>query len=204
MKETNSKNIGAVILAAGASSRMGAPKQLMKYAGETLVRRAAGAAREAGCHPVVVVTGAYADLVTDELRGLDLRTAHNPEWESGMGSSIRAGFRAIAETSNQVAAVIIMLCDQPFVTRDVLSGLILAQRGSGSAIVASSYGSTVGVPALFGREFFGELLELEGESGAKQIIQKHSDRVQVLPFPQGEMDLDTPADFGRLLAVKRS
>lgn len=200
MSENEGESIGAVILAAGASSRMGTSKQLLEYGGQTLVRRAALAAQEAGCNPVVVVTGAHAEELEKELRGLNLQEANNPEWESGMGSSIRAGIQAVVMANDKVTALVLMLCDQPFVTADVLSGLITAHRETGREIVASSYGLTIGVPALFGKAFFMELVRLESGAGAKQVIQRHLAQAHLLPFPQGEIDIDTPADFVRLLS----
>ena len=101
----------------------------------------------------------------EELHGLNLREANNPEWESGMGSSIRAGIQAVVKTNDKVTALVLMLCDQPFVTSDVLSGLITAHRETGREIVASSYGGTIGVPALFGKAFFAELVRLESIRG---------------------------------------
>src|SRR5262245_12782516 len=112
------ESIGAVILAAGASSRMGTSKQLLKFGGQTLLRRAALAAQEAGCNPVVIVTGARAEEMDEELHELDLREVNNPEWESGMGSSIRAGVQAILKANDKISALVLMLCDQPFVTSD--------------------------------------------------------------------------------------
>jgi len=201
---SDGERIGAVILAAGASSRMGKPKQLLKYGGQTLVRRAVLAARGAECNPVVIVTGAHGEELKEELHGLNLREANNPEWESGIGSSIRAGIQAVVKANDKVTALILMLCDQPFVTSDVLSGLITTHREGGGEIVASSYGGTIGVPALFGKAFFAELVRLESGAGAKQVIQRHLTQVHLLPFPQGEIDLDTPADFARLLSSSKS
>jgi molybdenum cofactor cytidylyltransferase len=198
--ESDGERIGAVILAAGASSRMGTPKQLLEYGGRTLVRRAALAAHEAGCNPVVVVTGAHGEELKEELHGLNLRAANNPEWESGMGSSIRAGIQAVVKANDKITALVLMLCDQPFVTSDVLRGLITAHRETGREIVASSYGVTIGVPALFGKPFFTELVRLESGAGAKRVIRRHLTQVHLLPFPQGEVDLDTPADFACLLS----
>jgi molybdenum cofactor cytidylyltransferase len=198
------ESIGAVILAAGPSSRMGRSKQLLQYGGQTLVRRAALAAEEAGCNPVVVVTGAHAKEMEEALHGLDVLKANNPEWDSGMGSSIRAGVQAIIKANDKITALVLMLCDQPFVTSDVLSGLIMAHRKTGREIVASNYGETIGVPALFGKTFFTELVRLESGAGAKQVIQRHLTQVHLLPFPQGEIDLDTPADFDRLLSSSKS
>lgn len=202
MSEGREQSIGAVILAAGASLRMGKPKQLLEFDGQTLVRRAVLAAQEAGCDPIVVVTGAHAKEVEKALHGLGVLKANNPEWESGIGSSIRAGIRAVIETNDKVTALVLMLCDQPHVTSDVLRGLVTTHRETGREIVASSYSGTFGVPALFGKAFFPELVRLENEAGAKQVIQRHLAEVHLLPFPQGEIDLDTPADFARLLSAK--
>jgi molybdenum cofactor cytidylyltransferase len=204
VSEKDGESIGAVILAAGPSSRMGTPKQLLEYGGQTLVRRAALAAQDAECNPIVVVTGAHAAAVEEELHGLNLRDVNNSEWESGMGSSIRAGVHAVIRANDKVTALILMLCDQPLVTSDVLSRLITARRETGREIVASSYGGTIGVPALFGKAFFTELVRLESGAGAKQVIQEHLPQVHLLPFPQGEIDLDTPADFDRFLSSSKS
>jgi molybdenum cofactor cytidylyltransferase len=201
MSLTDGELVGAVILAAGASSRMGMPKPLLEYEGQTLLRRAALAAQGAGCSPVVVVTGAHAEQLKKELRELNLREVHNPAWESGMGSSIRAGIQAIVKADDEVTALILMLCDQPFVSSDILSALIAARRETGSEIVASSYGETIGVPALFGQALFPELVRIERAAGAKQVIQRHLAQVHVLPFPAGEIDLDTPTDFARLQSL---
>jgi molybdenum cofactor cytidylyltransferase len=184
---SDGEKIGAVILAAGASSRMGAPKQLLEYGGLTLVRRAALAAQEAGCSPVVVVTGAHAEQLEEELRGLNLREANNPEWESGMDSSIRAGIQAVVKANDKITALILMLCDQPFVTSDVLSGLITAHRETGREIVASSYGGTIGVPALFGKAFFAELVRLKSGAGAKQVIRRHLTGFTCCPFRKARL-----------------
>jgi molybdenum cofactor cytidylyltransferase len=177
---------------------MGTPKQLLQFRGETLVRRAASAAIEAGCRPVVVVTGAHAVTTRGALRGLDVQEAENKKWESGMSSSLRAGIESLVTNAPRVSAVVLMLCDQPFVTREIIAGLVAAHRETGRAIVASGYGSSYGVPALFSRNYFAELTALEGALGAKQVILKHRANVHLMSFPEGEIDIDTPADFARL------
>lgn len=196
---SNGERIGAVILAAGASTRMGTPKQLLEYRGQTLLRRSAFAALNAGCSPVVVVTGAHAEQLREELRGLDVVEIKNAQWEPGMGSSVRVGVEAVVEADAGVAAVVLMLCDQPFVTREVVDRLVATYRQTGRPIVASQYGGSFGVPALFDKSFLEELARLEDGEGAKQIIQKHLPEVHLLPFPGGEIDVDTPEDFARLL-----
>jgi molybdenum cofactor cytidylyltransferase len=194
--------VGAVILAAGSSSRLGTPKQLLTFRGQTLVRRAARAALGASCDPVVVVTGAHAEQIRNELRGLCVREILNTLWETGMASSIRAGLGAVMEADAATAAIVVMLCDQPYVTVDVIAALIAAHRADTAAVVASQYGGSFGVPALFGRSLFAELAQLEGEAGAKQVIKRHAARAHFVSFPDGETDVDTPDDFARLLRLK--
>jgi molybdenum cofactor cytidylyltransferase len=201
---TDLAGVGAVILAAGPSTRMGRPKQLLQFGGQTMLRRAASAALEAGCQPVVVVTGANAAASREAFRGLDVREVENQQWESGISSSVRVGIEAVVTASPRTAAVVLMLCDQPFVTRDIIAGLARTHRETSCSIVASRYGGSYGVPALFGKAHFAELIALKGAAGAKQIIQKHLPKVHLLPFPEGEIDVDTPDDFARLQAMNYS
>jgi molybdenum cofactor cytidylyltransferase len=200
MVESSSMVVGAVILAAGSSSRMGSPKQILQFRSQSLLRRAALAALGAGCRPVIVVTGAYAELSRGELDGLDVREVLNPRWEIGMASSIRSGIEGLVSADAGTDAAVFMLCDQPHVTADVISDLVAVHRANGSPIVASTYGGNFGVPALFGKTLFPELTRLEGRSGAKEIIKRHALKTHFLPFRGGELDVDTPDDFSRLIA----
>jgi molybdenum cofactor cytidylyltransferase len=192
--------VGAVILAAGSSSRMGSPKQVLQFRGKSLLRHAALAALGAGCVPVIVVTGACAELSRRELDGLDVREALNPRWETGMASSIGAGLEGLAGADADTVAAIFMLCDQPHVTPGVISGLAAAHRVTGRPVIASTYGGSFGVPALFSRSLFAELGRLEGGDGAKQVIKRYASEAHFLPFPGGEVDVDTPDDFSLLIA----
>ena|SRR5215213_9181132 len=196
--ENNLVGVGAVVLAAGASSRMGSPKQTLQYRGESLLRRAALAALGAGCHPVIVVTGANAELSRRELDGLAVREVLNTRWETGMASSIRAGVEGLVSADPDSSAAVFMLCDQPHVTADVISCLVAAHRATGRPIIASTYSGSFGVPALFSRTLFAELTRLEGMSGAKEVIKRHASEAHFLPFHGGEVDVDTPDDFSRL------
>ncbi len=200
MAERDSAGVGAVVMAAGSSSRMGSPKQTLQFRGESLLRRAALAALGAGCRPVVVVTGAHAELSRRELDGLDVREVFNPHWETGMASSVRAGVEGLVSADADADAAILMLCDQPHVTAEVISDLVAAHRATRRPVVASTYGGSFGVPALFGRTLFAELARLEGAAGAKQVIKRHASEAHFLPFPSGEVDVDTPDDFSRLTA----
>ena len=194
----NALRVGAVVLAAGPSLRMGTSKQLLEFRGEPLVKRAASAAWKAGCSPVAVVSGANAVATRRALRGVEVLEIENQQWESGLGSSIRAGVAALIEANPKTVAIVLMLCDQPFVTPDVIAKLITAHLESECSIIASSYGETYGVPALFGQTHYPELMALEGAAGAKQLIQKHFADVQLVNFPKGAIDIDTPDDLARL------
>ena len=199
MIENDLENVGAVILAAGSSSRMGTPKQTLQFEGNSLLRRATLAALDAGCSPVVVVTGAHAELCRREFDRLDVREAFNVDWETGMASSVRTGIEHLVNMDAGIAAAVLLLCDQPHVSADVISGLLEARRATGKQVIASSYGGSFGVPALFSKCLFNELTQLEGRSGAKEIIKRHASEAHFLPFPEGGVDVDTPDDFSRLI-----
>jgi molybdenum cofactor cytidylyltransferase len=192
--------VGAVILAAGSSSRLGTPKQLLEFGGRSLVRNAVLAAIEAPCAPVVVVTGASAEPVAKAVEGLGVQVAWNARWETGMASSINSGIASLLETDATVAAAVLLVCDQPLVTAQVIEALVAAHHKTGCIVVASSYAGSVGVPALFGRELFDELTHLDGTAGAKAVIARHASEAHFVPFPDGEMDVDTPEDYARLRA----
>ena len=179
---------------------MGVPKQTLQFRGQSLLRRAALAALGAGCRPVVVVTGAHAAQSRGELRGLDVLEVVNDLWETGMASSVRAGVGGLVGAAPEAGAAVLMLCDQPHVTAEVVRGLVAAYRATGSAVVASAYGGGFGVPALFDSTLFAELARLEGAAGAKQVIDRHAAEARLIPFRGGEADVDTPEDFSRLTA----
>ncbi len=189
------RSIAAVILAAGASTRYGRPKQLLRYEGQSLLRRAAEAAAGSGCRPIVAVLGASAGLCADELRGLPVHRTENAMWLEGMGGSLRTGMETLCTLAPGAAAVVVTLCDQPHLSSQILDALVQRHRESGAPIVASAYAGTLGVPALFDRSLFGELLSLRGDGGARRIIERFNGGVEAVPFPAGIVDIDTPQDF---------
>lgn len=186
----------AVILAAGQSSRMGEPKQLVELEGRTLLRRAVATAIASSCRPVMVVLGAAAARMQRELAGFDARVVENPGWLEGIGSSVRCGIDA-ARRERTVDSALLLLCDQPLVTAQLIDQLVAAHRDRGARIVACEYAGTVGVPALFSRDLFDELLALRADAGAKQVIARHGADVVRVPFPGAALDLDTPEDLAR-------
>ncbi len=191
-------NIAAIILAAGNSSRLGQPKQLVMHDGESLVRHAVRAATEVECNPILVVVGAQAEKVRAELEGLDLGLVKNNDWTEGIASSIRAGIDHLIETAPQIEAVFLLACDQPFVNGTLLKQLMDLRLTTGKQIVASAYAHTFGIPALFDRNCFAELLGLKGDYGAKQLMIAHFNDMPSIDFPAAAIDIDTPADFQHL------
>ena len=191
------RNVGAVILAAGGSTRFGRPKQLLPFRGENLVRRAVRAAAEL-CQRVIVVAGDTHSLIEAELRASAAVVIENPDWQRGLGTSIRVGLEHLITSAPELDAVVLMACDQPFVDSGVIAALVAKQATTGKAIVASSYANTLGIPALFDRSCFDALLALPDESGAKALIESQPDDVASIEFEQGAIDIDTPADFERL------
>ncbi len=190
-------SVACIVLAAGGSTRLGSHKQLLVYEGKTLLRRAAETALATVCRPVVVVLGAGAEVLRAELVGLDVQIVVNPAWERGMGSSVRLGMEAL---QNDADAVLLTLCDQPFVDRSALEHLIHAWDGGRiHSIAAAAYNETLGVPAVFGREHFDELAALPDATGAKPILQRHAARVTAIPVPEAATDIDTREQYGKMI-----
>ena len=189
------RNIGAVVLAAGGSTRLGQAKQLLTFRGETLIKRVARIAAEAGCDPIVIVAGEIGDAIRQEVGTTGARVIENANWQRGLGTSIRQG---LGEIARSVDAVVLLTCDQPFVDRGVVADLISAQEETGKPIVASSYANTLGVPALFDRSCFKALLGLPDDSGAKKLLEEKPGDVASIAFEDGAIDIDTAEDFERL------
>ena len=190
--------VAAVVLAAGGSIRFGKPKQLAIFQGEPLVRRIVTAAKDAGCAPIVVVVGAGAAQITPVLAGLPVSIIEHPNWSNGLGSSIAVGVKHAVTIIANLDAVVLLACDQPFVNAAVLRQLIQLHLEDGKPLVASAYAGTLGIPALFDRSCFADLLELTGDSGAKAIILARRHDVASFDFPAAAIDIDTTADYETL------
>jgi CTP:molybdopterin cytidylyltransferase MocA len=181
----------AIVLAAGASTRLGEPKQLITIHGETLLARSIRIAQESGVDHVFAVLGANADALRPHAHIATI--VENPLWQQGMASSIRAGIAAASDYD----AVLLLPCDQPAVTPFHLA--LLMTNGE-TKIAASSYAGRTGAPAHFPQRYFPELLALEGDSGARHLLQMHKQDVVEVPLENGELDLDTPES---LEAIRR-
>ena len=184
---------GIILLAAGESARLGQPKQLVGWQGKPLLRHAAETAISSGIGPVIVVLGAVDQTCRDCLSGLDLSIVHNPDWKQGMGSSIAAGMNAARDWP--LDGVMIMLCDQPLVTPQLLQKLV--SKSAGHPIVHTSFKGQAGPPVWFSREYFDRLGTLSGSAGAKPLILNEPNRVPI-DFPDAEWDVDTLEDLAAL------
>lgn len=200
--------IAAVLLAAGGSTRLGTPKQLLRdEAGVALVARAASQLLTAGCGPVIVVTGAEYGPVSDALTGLAVTVVHNAAHREGMGSSIRCGVWALTLASIDVAGVLIAACDMPQVDSEHYRRLCVMSEGgilrTGSAYMADQCVDTVpllvGIPAVFPRSDFGTLQLMSGDRGARALLSQP--RTLAVPSLRCMFDLDTPSDVAAWRAV---
>jgi molybdenum cofactor cytidylyltransferase len=188
-------SVGAVVLAAGASRRLGQAKQLVVHRGEELVKHTVRAAAGSRCTGVCVVIGASARRVLPVVLGAGAEVVHNPAWESGMASSIHAGV-AWAERHGH-EAIVLCVCDQPHLSAAHLDTLIREHEESGD-VIASRYGATVGVPAVFPRARFAALSALSGDQGARGLLRQGL--VREVSWDAGAIDVDTPADLEALRA----
>ena len=140
--------------------------------------------------------------IESEIKSSTVTIVHNPEWEEGMASSIRHGLSYLTENLQNITSVIFMVCDQPFVSVELLHNLIVEQEKTLKSIVASYYSEIAGTPVLFDKSIFPELMELTGDIGARKIIARHKDNLAAVAFPLGNVDMDTAEDYRKLMIQK--
>jgi molybdenum cofactor cytidylyltransferase len=188
-----------MILAAGASRRLGQPKQLARYKGETLLERAIRTAAESSASPLIVVLGANREQIGSAI-DFDYATAiFNPHWEQGIASSIHAGLEAVERLAPASSGALILPCDQLRLTADHLRALLYAFAAQPNpSIAASTYANTLGIPAVFPRAAYPELLALQGDMGARALLLNPPCPVVSILFAGGEIDIDNPADLDLL------
>lgn len=184
--------IGIIIVAAGSSSRLGQPKQLVSYLGKSLLQHTIDEARKVDPKELIVVLGAFRDELKDLIQ--DARVIYNEHWSRGMGASIATG---VASLSDSVEGVLILQCDQPYVDAQHLHEILKAANRD-SQIVISEYKKASGPPCYFSSNYFHELCLLDGDEGAKSIVRKHKGSMTRIPFLEGEFDIDTPEDLKAL------
>lgn len=194
---------GAVILAAGSSTRLGSPKQLLAIDGRPLLVRTVEATLASPAWPVVVVLGAHAEKIRPTLARLPVLVAENPAWAEGMASSLRTGVDTLRQFSRRLDAALVALCDQPAFSVETIARLVAAQRATGRGIVAARYAGRHGAPALFLRDHFPALAALTGEEGARALLNGDPAQVTAVDLPELALDLDTPDDVARLRSESR-
>ncbi|MDZ8104917.1 MAG: nucleotidyltransferase family protein [Nostoc sp. DedQUE12a] len=192
-------DVGLIILAAGASTRMKTPKQLLRYAEQSLIEYVVKVAVASVCRPIIVVLGAYAECIKPEINLEKVHIVENQLWSEGMNSSIRVGIEALNVINKKAKAVVLMVCDQPLISPQIINQLVEVHETLLKPIVASQYANTLGVPALFDHTLFAKLTTLSGTDGAKQLIKKYPQEVLGIPFPEGAFDLDTSDDYEQFL-----
>jgi molybdenum cofactor cytidylyltransferase len=192
---------GIIILAAGNSSRLGEPKQLLEYKGKSLLHHVTRQALKM-TGAVVVVSGSNNNLIENELKNLQVITVYNPEWQEGMGASIRAGVEKIINEFPVIENLIISVCDQPFINSSVFSELMTKHKEDQKGIIASAYAGVLGTPVMFDRKYFDELSKLSGNEGAKKLLHVFSRDVGSINFEKGRIDIDTKDDYEQLIQKK--
>jgi molybdenum cofactor cytidylyltransferase len=193
-------SLHAIVLAAGASSRFGSPKQLVRVDGRPLLHAAVSRAVEVAGHAVSVVLGAHAADLAPLLSHSSASIVINRDWSEGMASSIRAG---VMRLPGSCGGVMLVLADQAAVSAEDLRRLAMTWRRQPSYIVAAQYGSTLGAPAVFPASSFRDLTELRGDRGAQSLFKKNPDRVVRVPMDSAAIDIDTPEDLLRLDSARR-
>ncbi|MCQ8119837.1 nucleotidyltransferase family protein [Methylomonas rosea] len=192
-------NVYAVILAAGASSRMGSPKQLLIWQDRPLLTHALANAQAVLAERIVLVLGANAEAIKTAIDLNGVSVALNPDWADGMAGSIRTGIEALPATAG---AVLLMLCDQPLINAAHLQNLLRAWQIAPERIVVSQYAESFGVPAVFPAAFFAQLVGLTGDRGAKPLLLRFEEALVKVPLQEAELDIDTQGDYQRLHAHK--
>lgn len=197
------KKYGLVILAAGGSSRLGSPKQLLNFNHQSLLKNIVSIAGRLSEVIGVVVIGAQHQKMLGELNNSNLSIVINTDWALGMASSIKIGLLNIIAINPLLEACIFVVCDQPYINLPLLQSLINTYEESQKGIVACVYGQTTGTPVLLNKKYFDKLMLLQKEEGAKKLIKEYSNDLTEIPFLNGEIDIDTNEDYKKLLDAFR-
>lgn len=191
-------DIGVVVLAAGASSRLGKPKQLLEFQGKPLLQHVLDQIRPVSFASYVLVLGAGAGGIRNAIDPGNFDVAINENWTEGIAGSIRKGVEHSLAAHPDLDHLLFLLSDQPFVSNQLIRDLAHTHMQSGKKITACRYGGTTGVPAIFSKSVFPDLLSLRGDRGANRLIKQYRDEVAVVPFELGSIDVDTPEDYREL------
>lgn len=188
--------IDAILLAAGASRRMGQAKQLLPYRGSTLLAHAIETVLASQVRSLTVVLGASATTIRESIAHLPVNIVLNPNWEQGMSSSLVSGLPHIAPTAE---GLLVCLGDQPHITTDWYNQLIASFPRAPHQLVSTTYQGKMGVPVVWGSAWFSQLSELTGQHGARNLLRQAASQAVQLPFPAAALDIDHPEDYQELL-----
>ena len=199
----NYKKIGVVILAAGSSSRLGYPKQLVEFKGKPMLQHIIDVADSFEFETKVLVLGAASDEITEKIEPGKFEMLLNENWQEGMASSIRAGLERSLEKEKDLEHLLILLSDQPFVSKERIDALVKEQLTANTEATFSEYGGDVGVPAIFSSSVFPYLKELKGDHGAKKLIYDRKIEFRTVKFEKGNFDVDTKEDVELLKKLEK-
>lgn len=195
--------IGVIILAAGSSSRLGYPKQLVEFKGISLLQRSIDVAESLEFDTKILVLGAKEDEINKKIDPRNFKVVVNENWEEGMGTSIRKGISKALKRKKELEHILILLSDQPLVTKDKIEEIIRFQLNNNKQATFSEYAGDVGVPAIFSRKIFSELKKLKGDQGAKKFIFNENFQFGTVKFESGNFDVDTAADVELLKQMQK-
>lgn len=196
-------NVGVIILAAGGSSRLGSPKQLIRGAdGVSLIQKISELVMSLNCKQKLMVLGSHHKNIQSEIKEIDIPIIINHEWQRGISSSILAAMDALTKKED-LEGLMFLVCDQPYLNKKMLENLLTKFQNTSRFIVASRYRDVIGTPAIFHKSLFPELLKLTGDKGAGKIINENSGKVALVDFENGIFDIDTPEDLNTYLQSTR-
>jgi molybdenum cofactor cytidylyltransferase len=204
-------NTVCVLLAAGSSSRMqpgfinqsddktaGVAKMLLEINGKTLLQHVIDEVKQVPDTFLLVVTGCYHNQLSKILTSQQISFVYNEQWKEGMGTSIQKAITYIDECFSKADQAMTLVCDQPYISSTLLKKIIGTSLATGKGIVACKYNDTIGTPVLFDKKYFNQLKNLQGQQGAKKVVEQFKDDVALVDFPEGVIDIDTPDDYHKL------
>ncbi len=192
------KGLSVIILAAGAARRMNQAKMLLPFEKATILETIIEKAKHTNPDAICVVTGFYHQAIVEQIQDNQIQFVYNENWSEGMSGSIKIGLDFVVSLNTDIKMVLIMVADQPFISSSLLDAMIALQKSSNKGIVAASYAGVAGTPVLFCRNHFSNLEKLQGDKGARSILQQYPDDLTMIDFPLGEIDIDTEADYHKL------
>lgn len=198
----NSK-IGVIILAAGSSSRLGYPKQLVEFNGIPLLQHCIDVAESLQLDFKFLVLGSKSEEILKEIKSRNFEVVINENWEEGMGTSVSKGVCEALKIENELDHILILLSDQPFVTKEKIQELIKVQLDTSKPASFSEYAGDIGVPAIFSRQLFSDLQKLKGDQGAKKLLHNKNFQYGTVKFESGNFDVDTTADVELLKQMEK-